>query len=282
MRTLVITLSLLALAACDQASQSSRSAETPESPAVAESQSELRGEEITYHAGDVELKGYLVYDAKAEEPRPGVLVVHEWWGQNDYARNRAYMLAQQGYTALALDMYGEGKVAEHPADAEKFMSEVATNMDLMQARFEAAKAVLQGHESVDSEQIAAIGYCFGGAVVLNMARQGADLKGVASFHGSLATAAPAEEGAVQARVLVLHGDEDPMVPPEHVEAFKEEMEAARADYEFVGYPGVTHSFTNPAATEVGERFGLPLAYDENADEDSWARLQAFLKNIFEN
>lgn len=277
MRAFLIALSLLALTACDKAAEPVRSMKTTAAEAAVKP--ELRSEEIVYHTGDLELRGYLVYDVNGDAPAPGVLVVHEWWGQNDYVRNRAYMLAQQGYTALALDMYGDGKVAEHPADAEKFMLEVASNMDLMQARFDAALSVLREHASVDPGQIVAIGYCFGGAVVLNMARQGADLKGVASFHGSLATSTAAAEGALKAKVLVLHGNEDPMVPPEHVQAFKQEMEQAGADYEFVGYPGATHSFTNPRATEVGEQFGMPLAYDEAADEDSWNRLRTFLKEI---
>lgn len=275
MRLFLASLCVLMLAACDAGNQTS--SQTEIAPAQ---QAQLRSEEITYQVGDTELKGYLVYDANADQPRPGVLVVHEWWGQNDYARNRAYMLAQLGYTALAVDMYGDGKVAEHPADAEKFMTEAVSNMDTMQARFEAARNLLQQHSSVDPEQIAAIGYCFGGAVVLEMARQGVDLDGVASFHGLLATTSPAEQGSLTAKVLVLHGDDDPMVPPEQVEAFKREMEAASADYEFIGYPDVTHGFTNPGATAVGERFSLPLAYDHAADEDSWARLQVFLKEIF--
>lgn len=274
MRLMLASLFLLALVACDSGEQSKRQQES------SAPKPELRSEEITYQAGDVELKGYLVYDANADEPRPGVLVVHEWWGHNDYVRNRAYMLARMGYTALALDMYGDGKLAEHPDDAGKFMTEVANNMDIMQARFEAAEAVLRQHASVDSEQIAAIGYCFGGGVVLTMATQGADLKGVASFHGSLPPVTPASEGSVNAKVLVLHGADDPLVSAEQVEAFKRGMDNANADYEFIAYPGATHSFTNPSATAVGERFGMPLAYNKAADEQSWAELQSFLEDVF--
>lgn len=276
MRFILVSLCLFALAACDSGQQASQ----PTESAPAKQQSELRSEEFTYKVDDVELTGYLVYDAKADQPRPGVLVVHEWWGHNEYVRNRAYMLAQQGYTALALDMYGDGKVADHPSDAQQFVAEVAGNMELMQTRFNAAHEILRNHESVDAEQIAAIGYCFGGGVVLAMAREGADLKGVASFHGTLATDSPAEEGAVKAKVLVLHGAEDPLVPPEQVEAFKAEMENAGADYKFIAYEGATHSFTDPGATEVGERFGMPLAYDQAADEQSWAELQDFFESIF--
>ncbi|MCW8195399.1 dienelactone hydrolase family protein [Proteobacteria bacterium 005FR1] len=243
-------------------------------------QADIRGEEVSYQVGDTTLTGYIAYDANQEGQRPGVLVVHEWWGHNEYVRTRAHMLARMGYTALALDMYGDGKLAQHPEDAQKFMTEVMSNMDLMQKRFTAAEELLRQHETTNPEQIAAIGYCFGGAVVLNMARQGADLEGVASFHGNLATQDRAEPGDVKADILVLHGAEDPFVPQEQIEAFKQEMEAANADYEFIAYPGAKHSFTNPAADAMGEKFDMPLAYNEAADEQSWDRLEQFLDRVF--
>lgn len=241
---------------------------------------EIQGKEVEYTADGVTLKGYLAYDDEVEGQRPGVLVVHEWWGHNDYARKRARMLAEMGYTALAVDMYGDGKVAEHPKDAGKFAAEIAKNKALGKARFDAAQAYLSGQDTVKDDQIAAIGYCFGGGVVLNMARSGADLDGVASFHGSLVTDAPAEKGAVKARVMVFNGEADAMVKPEHVEAFKKEMEAAGVTYEYVGYPEVKHSFTNPDADAFAAKFKLPLAYSESADQDSWAKLKAFLAEIF--
>ena len=241
---------------------------------------DVRGEEVTYQAGDTTLRGYLAWDASKQGPRPGVLVVHEWWGHSDYVRRRAKMLAEEGYTALALDMYGDGKEAAHPGDAQEFMMEVIQNVDTAKARFDAAYELLQKHGSTDPSRMAAIGYCFGGAVVLQMARFGRNLDGVASFHGNLATEAPAERGAVNAEILVLHGGADPLVPAEQVEAFKEEMDAAGADYTFIEYPGVKHAFTNPAATETGKKFDMPLAYDEEADRKSWAELQKFLKKVF--
>ncbi|MEQ9563483.1 MAG: dienelactone hydrolase family protein [Woeseiaceae bacterium] len=242
---------------------------------------EIVGEEVTYEANGTVLKGYIAYDASAG-PRPGVLVVHEWWGHNDYVRDRARMLAEMGYTAFALDMYGDGKVANHPEDAQKFMMEVLANLDAAEARFRAAKSVLQKHPSTDPDDIAAIGYCFGGAVVLHMARSGEDLDAVASFHGSLGTQSPAQPGMIKARLLVANGADDPFVPAEEVEAFKAEMDAAGADMKFISYPGVVHSFTRPGATEIGEQFDMPLRYDEAADKDSWSELTLLLSESFDN
>ncbi len=242
---------------------------------------DIRSETLSYQVGDSTFTGYIAYDANQSGPRPGVLVVHEWWGHDDYVRQRADMLAELGYTALALDMYGEGKLAEHPEDAQQFMMAVMSNLELAEARFQAAKAVLHEHETTNPDKTAAIGYCFGGGVVLHMARRGLDLDGVASFHGSLATEAPARAGEVNAAVLVLNGADDPMVTEEQITAFKEEMSEAGVDYRFVNYPGAVHSFTNPGATAVGEEFDMPLAYDEDADQQSWAELEAFLARIFD-
>ena len=245
-------------------------------PAVAE----VVTKEISYREGDTVMQGMLAWDDAVSGKRPGVLVVHEWWGQNDYARQRARMLAELGYTALAVDMYGDGRTAEHPDDAGKFAGAVGGNMPVARARFDAALATLRAQPTVDADDVAAIGYCFGGGIVLNMARLGTDIDGVVSYHGSLATDNPAGEGDIKTHVLVFNGADDPMVTAEHIAAFKKEMEAAGADYTFVNYPGAVHSFTNPGATAVGEKFGLPLAYDEEADRDSWAKTQAFFTEIF--
>lgn len=248
---------------------------------IGTAQAAVVGEEIDYRVGEVALQGYLAYDESVAGPRPGVLVVHEWWGHGEYARERARMLAELGYAAFALDMYGDGKYADHPDRAGEFASAVMRDMETARARFEAAMTVLREHSAADPDRTAAIGYCFGGAIVLNMARLGVpELDGVASFHGSLATSVPAQPGAVQARVLVLHGADDPLVPDEQVEAFRAEMDAAGVDYRFVAYPGVTHSFTNPEADANAERFGLPLAYDADADAQSWDELQTFLEQLF--
>lgn len=245
-----------------------------------ESSSSIRGEEVEYEVGDAKLTGFIAWDENVKGARPGGLIVHEWWGHNDYVRKRAKMLAEMGYTAFALDMYGDGKYAEHPGDAQKFMMEVLSNMDVGVARFEAAKKLLEEHATTDSEQTAAIGYCFGGAVVLHMARIGADLDAVASFHGTLSTQSPAQKGAVKARLLVEHGAADPFIPAAQVEAFKKEMADAEADMTFHAYEGAKHAFTNPEATSYGEKFGLPLEYDEEADKKSWSELGIFLAEVF--
>ena len=240
----------------------------------------VKTDEVSYLVGDKEFTGYLTYDDATESRRPGVLVVHEWWGHNAYARKRAEMLAELGYTAFALDMYGTGKLAEHPDDAKAFMQAVTANMPEAEKRFAMAKAVLQSHPTVDPDRVAALGYCFGGGIVLHMARTGIDLDGVVSFHGSLATQSPAQPGNVKARVLVFNGAADPFVPPEQVEAFKREMREAGASLEFFDYEGVQHSFTNPGADAVGKKFAMPLVYDKQADQDSWQRTQVFFKEIF--
>jgi dienelactone hydrolase len=239
---------------------------------------EVVGTEVKYKAGETSLQGYLAYESDIQGKRPAVIVVHEWWGHNDYARTRARELAKLGYTAFALDMYGDGKTASHPKDAKAFSSSVGS--DLALERFSAALAELKKHETVDPSKIAAIGYCFGGKIVLNMARLGTDLKGVVSFHGALATETPAEKGKVKARVLVFHGAEDTFVPTEASEQFKNEMTEAGVDYTFVILPGAKHSFSNPGATEVGKKFNLPLEYSKTADEASWAGMKKFFGEIF--
>ncbi len=236
--------------------------------------------EVTYSSDGTVMKGYLAFDASKDGKRPGVLVVHEWWGLNDYARMRARMLAELGYVGMAVDMYGDGKQASHPEDAAKFAAEVMQNTDTTKARFVAALELLRRDERVDPARVAAIGYCMGGGVVLQMARLGVDLNAVASFHGSLPTRQPAQPGMVKAKVLVCNGGADPFVTPEQIEQFKKEMSDAGVDYQFVSYPGAMHSFTNRAADSLGAKFGLPLAYSQSADEKSWVELQQFLNRTF--
>ncbi len=240
----------------------------------------VKTDEVFYLVGDNEFTGYLTYDDAIEGKRPGVLVVHEWWGHNAYARKRAEMLAAQGYTAFALDMYGTGKLAKHPDDAKAFMQAVTSNMPEAEKRFAMAKSVLQSHPTVNPDQVAAIGYCFGGGVVLHMARTGMDLDGVVSFHGSLATQTPAQPDTVKAQVLVFNGAADPFSPPEQVLAFKQELQKAGVQLELVEYEGVQHSFTNPGADAVGKKFDMPLVYDKQADQDSWQRTEVFFNKLF--
>lgn len=239
-----------------------------------------QGKEVSYSADGTTLKGWLAWDDAAKGKRPAVLVVHEWWGHNAYTRKRANMLAELGYVALAVDMFGDGKQAQHPDDAGKFAGEVSKNRPLAKARFAAAMKLLREQRNVDGGKLAAVGYCFGGSLVLNMAREGEDLKGVASFHGGLATDAPAQPGKVKAQVRVFTGADDKMIPAAQVEAFRQEMEKAGVNYKVVAYPGALHSFTNPDADEYAKKFGMPVAYHAEADKDSWAQLQAFLAGIF--
>lgn len=236
-------------------------------------------EEVTYEHDGVKMKGLVAWNPDQKGKRPGVLVVHEWWGHNDYARSRARKLAEMGYTAFALDMYGGGRTAGHPKDASKFSSQVMSDMDVAKGRFLAAKEALAKHSTVDPERVAAIGYCFGGAVVLTMARLGVDLDLVASFHGSLQLP-PRTAEKVEARVLVAHGGADPFVKPEQVSAFVADMMAADTHLTLISYPSAVHAFTNPGADELGEEFDLPLAYDAEADTASWAALEAHLERTF--
>jgi len=237
----------------------------------------VRTKDVEYRQGDTVLQGFFAWDDAAKGRRPGVLVVHEWWGHNEHARNQSKRLAQAGYVGFALDMYGKGKVATHPKDAEAFMTEAVKDPAVMTARFNAALAELKRDPHVDPEKIAAIGYCFGGGVVLAMARSGADLDAVVTFHGHLATQTPAEKGKVKARVLVLTGADDPMIPPQQVEAFKSEMTAAGAKFEVVSFPGAKHSFTNPQADKTGMD---GLAYNAEADRKSWAAMLDLFRQVF--
>ena len=240
----------------------------------------IEGKSVEYTAGGVTLKGYIAYDKNVKGKRPGVLVVHEWWGQNEYVRKRARMLAELGYTALALDMYGEGRLASHPDDAGKFSSELMKNFPVAKERFLAALDFLKKQPTVDPDRIAAIGFCFGGGVVLNMARQGVDLKGVASFHGSLAVIKPDKPTPIRAAVRVYNGADDKFISAEAIEALKKEMAEQKVNFKFVNYPGAVHAFTNPEATEIGKKFNMPIAYNAAADKGSWADMQKFLKEIF--
>jgi len=237
----------------------------------------VKTREIEYRQGETVLQGFIAWDDAAPGKRPGVLVVHEWWGHNEHARNQARRLAEAGYVGFALDMYGKGKVTTHPQDAQAFVSEVTKDPAVLAARFNAALEQLKRDPHVDTTRIAAIGYCFGGAVVLDMARAGTPLAAVVTFHGALATKTPAQPGKIKARILVLAGGADPFVPPEQIEGFKREMQAAGARFEVIVYPGAKHGFTNPNAGQ----YGMPqLAYDAQADRESWAAMLKLFKEVF--
>ena len=241
---------------------------------------DIETEALAYTVGGTTCKGYVAYDGAVDGPRPGVLVVHEWWGLDDYIRGRARMLAELGYTALAADMYGDGQTAGDPGRAGALMNAVLSDMDAGTARFRAAYDALAGHPAADAGRMAAIGYCFGGAMVLHGARIGMDLGGVVSFHGSLGSFHKPAKGEVKATVLVCHGAADSLVPDEEVAAFRQEMAEAGADCRFVAYEGALHGFTNPEATANGEKYGLPLRYHEAADKRSWEDMKALFSEIF--
>ena len=233
--------------------------------------------EIEYSSDSTTMKGYLVYDGDVQGKRPGILVVHEWWGNNDYSKNRARMLAKLGYIAFALDIYGNGKVADNPDDAGKYATEVFSDIKKAEARFIAAYNLLKEQEQTDPEKIGAIGYCFGGSVVLHMASIGTDLAAVVSFHGGLKPIISAEPKNVKAHILVCTGGSDPMVPKEDVEKLSKEFNEAGIKYEIVTYPDATHAFTNPASDENGKKFNIPIAYNEKADKESWEKMKEFFK-----
>jgi dienelactone hydrolase len=237
----------------------------------------LKTEIIEYKHGDVMLEGYLAYDDSVAGKRPGVLVCHEWWGHNDYARKRAEQLAALGYVAFALDMYGEGVTAKDAKEAGEKSGAFKKDRSLMRARAMAGLDVLRRHPKVDADNLAAIGYCFGGTVALELARAGADLKGVVSFHGGLDTPDPADAKRIRCKILVLTGADDPVVPKEQVAAFEEEMKKANIDYKLISYPGAVHGFTNPANGDDPKK---GVAYNKDADEKSWEEMKAFFDKIF--
>ncbi len=243
----------------------------------------VKTQEIKYTVGENSYTGFLAYNDAVSGKRPGVLVVHEWWGLNAYARKRAELLAALGYTAFALDLYGTGKLADHPEDATKLMNAALGDLAEADKRIRAAYEILAKHETVDNKKMAAIGYCMGGGVVLHMARTGVvNLAGVVSFHGNLQLAkkAPAS-GSSKAKILVFTGGADPFVPTKQVQDFVEVLTTEGVEFELKSYPGVQHSFTNPEATAAGKRTKLPLVYNRAADTDSWNHMQDFFDDIFE-
>lgn len=268
-----LVLGLLFSACKNQTSNGNSSADEQPEKAV------LQTEEVTYHTDSTNLKGYLAFQADDAGKKPGVLVIHEWWGHNEYTRKRADMLAELGYVALAVDMYGDGKQAHHPDDAGKFSSQVMSNLDEATARFNAALQLLKNHPEVDPDKIAAIGYCFGGSVALTMANSGADLDAVAAFHSGVALPVMPNE-QLKAKVLVCNGAADPFVSEESVAAYKMQMDALGADYQYIAYPDAVHAFTSPDADSLGKKFNLPLAYQEEADAASWEELKKLLRGVF--
>lgn len=236
----------------------------------------IKEEPVTYTDGETTMKGFVVYDDASQAKRPGIVMVHEWWGITKHIHNEARKLAEQGYTAFIADMYGDAKTADNPKDAGALAGSVMKTSAVMESRFKAAREQLAKQASVNPQQIGAVGYCFGGAVVLNMARSGADLAAVAGYHATLGLNTPAPApGTVKAKILILNGADDPFVKREQYDALKKDFDAAKADYRIVEYPGAVHAFTNPEATELGKKFNLPLRYDAKVDEEAKAEATKF-------
>lgn len=236
----------------------------------------IKEENVTYSADSINMNGFVAYDENIEGVRPAVIVVHEWWGLNDYAKMRARELAKLGYIAMAIDLYGDGKTADNPDDAGKMAGPFYQDPEMAKTRFDAAVAKLKSFEQTDASKIAAIGYCFGGTQVLNMALLGEDLKAVVSFHGGLQVVQP-DKDKLKATVLICHGGADPFVPQEQVNQFRKQMDSIGATYTFKTYDGATHAFSNPNATAMGEKFNMPIKYNEEADKESWGEMKTFLK-----
>ncbi len=231
----------------------------------------IKEEPVTYTDGQTTMKGFVVYDDATTAKRPGIIMVHEWWGITPHIHNEARKYAQAGYTAFIADMYGDAKTADNPKDAGALAGGVMKDPKAMESRFNAAQATLAKQATVNPQSIGAVGYCFGGAVVLNMARTGADLAAVAGFHASLGLNTPAPApGTVKAKILILNGADDPFVKREQYDTLKKEFDAAKADYRIIEYPGAVHAFTNPEATALGEKFKLPLKYDAKVDAEAKA------------
>lgn len=250
---------------------------------TASARAEIKEEPVTYTDGTTTMKGFVVYDDAVKGKRGGIIMVHEWWGITPHIHNEAKKFAQQGYTAFIADMFGDAKTADNPKDAGALSSSVMKDPKAMESRFNAAKAELAKQATVNPQKIGAVGYCFGGAVVLNMARTGADLAAVAGFHASLGLNTPAPAaGTVKAKVLILNGADDPFVKKEQYEALKKDFDAAKADYRIITYPGAVHAFTNPEATALGEKFNLPLKYDAKADEESKAEAAKLFATALKN
>jgi len=266
---------VLSLAACNNEEKKAE----PETPATAKER-RIKEDNVSYTGDNITMNGFVAYDENKEGLRPGVIIVPEWWGLNDYPKERAKQLAALGYIAIAVDMYGNGKTADNPDSAEKYATPFYKDPKMAQRRFDAALAKLKSYSQTDTSKIAAIGYCFGGAQVLNMARLGENLKGVVSFHGNL-MGVPADKNTLKAAILVCHGAADPYVPAAEVEKFKKEMDAVGADYTFKAYENATHAFTNPASTENGKKFNMSIAYNATADSASWQAMKTFFGKIFQ-
>jgi len=240
------------------------------------SHAELVEKAVEYKSGDTLCEGWHAYDDSVEGKRPSVLIVHQWTGLTDYEKMRARMLVELGYNVFALDIYGKG-IRPQPPEAGEMAGKYKGDRALYRERLTAGLNVLKGFPQTDESKLSAIGYCFGGTGVLELARSGADIEGVVSFHGGLGTPTPEDAKNIQCSALVLHGADDPFVPPAEVEAFEKEMKDASVEYELVKYPGAVHAFTQKFA---GDDPSKGAAYNEEADKKSWEAMKEYFTKIF--
>lgn len=275
----IIFCSLLILASCNNASDSQENSDDTTNSGTS-AKGAIKEENVDFAVDSINSNSYVVYKDSGDGKLPVVLVIPEWWGLNDYAKSRAKQLADLGYLAMAVDVYGGGKVAVNPEEAGALATPFYNNPQLTKSRIDAALSQLQNHPKADTGRAAAIGYCFGGFVVLNAAKLGSNLDAVVTFHGSLGGVPPTKE--FDTKVLVCHGGSDPLVPEAEVNQFKKQMDSVGADYEFKVYPNATHAFTNPAATDVGKKFNIPVAYNGAADTASWNDMKPFLSGVLKN
>jgi dienelactone hydrolase len=238
----------------------------------------LKEETVSYKIDTLNMSSYVVYDESIVGKRPAVLVVHEWWGLNDYTKRRARMLAEMGYIAMAVDMYGNGKMGNNPTEASALTKPYYEYPTMAKKVFDKALEEFKKNPNVDQSKIAAMGYCFGGGMVLNFARMGEPLNGVVSFHGTL-LGTPADKNLTKAEILVCHGEADDFVNGQ-VAAFKKQLDSIGKSYTFKSYPGATHAFTNPDATALGRKFNMHIEYNAAADTASWNDMKDFFGRIF--
>ncbi len=271
--TIALSLSLFAVSCKEKTASGKENTTTAENVS-----GNIKTEELKTEINGVTHRSFAAYNADIEGKLPVVFVLPEWWGLNDYVKNRVKQLAGLGYYAVAVDYYGDQKVVETPEEAQKLASHFYNIPVDARRMFDAAKHQVSLAEKSDYSKMAIIGYCFGGAQALNMARLSSDFKGVVSFHGNLETGIRAKNNKV--KYLVLNGADDTFVPKEEIAAFKKEMDSAKIDYKFVDYPKALHAFTNPDTTATGKKFNLPIAYNKEADEKSWNEMKSFLAGIF--
>ena len=280
MKSSAFILSLLLIAAsCNDGGNT----QSPTDTAAAKTDStsvSIKEENVNIDADTVSMHNYVAFDQNKTGKRPVILIVPEWWGLNDYPKSRARQLAGLGYIAMAVDLYGNGRIAEDPKQAQAMSSTFYGNPQLALTRMQAALDKAKTYPEADTSKVAAIGYCFGGSMVLNVARMGMPLDGVVSFHGILSGLAPVKNN-MTAKVLVCQGGDDKFSPLTDIPVFRKELDAVGASYSVKEYAGATHAFTNPAATAAGKKFNIPIAYNPEADKKSWNDMKDFFDSLWQ-